>query len=144
MSLIGNKKLGISSSMRHLCAICIPKDIPFFKYDWKKEIWNLFFVVGIFLGGFIATQFLSDPNEIQLAQNTKDTLIQFGISDFSQLMPTQIFSVENIFTLRGFFFFVLGGFCVGFALVGQFVGDILIGNWYYYTHVDDNIFYFIK
>jgi hypothetical protein len=29
--LIGNKKLGVSSSMRHLCAICIPKNIPFLK-----------------------------------------------------------------------------------------------------------------
>lgn len=126
LALIGNKKLGISSSMRHLCAICIPKDIPFFKYDWKKEIWNLFFVVGIFLGGFIATQFLSDTNEIQLAQNTKDTLIQYGISDFSQLMPMQIFSVENIFTLRGLFFFVLGGFCVGFG--SRYAGGCTSGH----------------
>ena len=54
--LMGNKKLGVSSSMRHLCAICMPNNISFFKYDWKKEIWNLFFVVGIFLGGFIAAQ----------------------------------------------------------------------------------------
>ena len=42
--LIGNKRLGISSSLRHICAACLPAKIPFFQYDWKKEVWNLFFV----------------------------------------------------------------------------------------------------
>ena len=124
--LVGNKKLGVSSSLRHLCAICIPKNIPFFKYEWNKEIWNLFFVVGIFLGGFIAAQFLSNPNEILVAQSTKDTLAQYGITDFSQIMPKQIFSVENIFTLRGFFFFVVGGFLVGFG--SRYAGGCTSGH----------------
>ncbi len=113
--LIGNKKFGISSSLRHICAICIPANIPFFTYDWKKEIWNLFFVVGVLLGGIIATQFLSNPNSIVVADSTQLSLAQFGITDFSQLMPIQIFSVENIFTLKGFVFFILGGFLVGFG-----------------------------
>ena len=42
--LIGNKKFGISSSLRHICAMCIPANIPFFKYEWRKELWNIFFV----------------------------------------------------------------------------------------------------
>jgi uncharacterized membrane protein YedE/YeeE len=124
--LIGNKKLGVSSSMRHLCAICIPKNIPFFKYDWKKEIWNLFFVLGILLGGFIAAQFLTNPNEIVIADSTKEILAGYGITDFSQMMPTQIFSVENIFTLRGFFFFVVGGFLVGFG--SRYAGGCTSGH----------------
>ncbi|MDZ4711948.1 MAG: YeeE/YedE thiosulfate transporter family protein [bacterium] len=113
--LIGNKKFGISSSLRHVCAICIPANIPFFKYDWKKEMWNLFFVVGVLIGGFLATQFLSNPDAIVVSQTTKTTLAQFGITDYSHLMPMQIFSIENIFTLKGFFFFVVGGFLVGFG-----------------------------
>jgi uncharacterized protein len=56
--LIGNKSFGISSSMRHICAACIPANLPFFKYDWKKEVWNLFFVLGIFLGGVMVWQHL--------------------------------------------------------------------------------------
>lgn len=113
--LIGNKKLGISSSLRHVCAMCIPAKIPFFKYDWKKETWNLLFVAGIFLGGFIATQFLSNPNDIVVAESTQATLGNYGITDYSQLMPVQLFSAENIFTLKGLFFFVIGGFLVGFG-----------------------------
>jgi uncharacterized protein len=113
--LLGNKKFGISSSLRHVCAMCIPAKIPFFQYEWKKEIWNLYFVVGVLLGGFLATNFLSNPNTIVVAQSTKDSLVAFGITDFSQLLPVQIFNVENIFTLKGFVFFILGGFLVGFG-----------------------------
>jgi uncharacterized membrane protein YedE/YeeE len=113
--LIGNKKFGISSSLRHICAMCIPANIPFFKYQWRKEIWNLFFVLGVLLGGIIASQFLSNPNDVVVADNTKASLAQFGITDFSKLMPTEIFSLANLFTLKGFFFFVIGGFLVGFG-----------------------------
>jgi len=113
--LIGNKKFGVSSSLRHLCAMCIPANIPFFKYEWKKEIWNLFFVLGVFFGGILATQLLSNPDTIVVAESTKASLSSFGITDFSQLMPAQLFAVENIFTLKGLFFFVFGGFLVGFG-----------------------------
>ncbi|MFY8126937.1 MAG: YeeE/YedE family protein [Chitinophagaceae bacterium] len=113
--LIGNKKFGISSSLRHVCAMCIPAKIPFFQYDWKKEIWNIFFVVGVLIGGFIATQFLSNPNDVVVATATKQTLASYGITDFSKLMPSQIFSIENILTTKGFFFFIVGGFLVGFG-----------------------------
>jgi len=32
--ILGNKSFGISSSFRHVCAACVPSNIPFFKYDW--------------------------------------------------------------------------------------------------------------
>jgi uncharacterized membrane protein YedE/YeeE len=43
--IIGNKTFGISSSLRHICAACMPAKIPFFSYEWKKEAWNL--VLGV-------------------------------------------------------------------------------------------------
>lgn len=113
--LIGNKKFGISAALRTVCAMCVPAKIPFFQYDWKKELWNLFFVVGILIGGIIASKFLSNPNDVVVAESTKATLAQYGITNFSELLPVQIFNIENIFTLKGFVFFVLGGFLVGFG-----------------------------
>ena len=113
--LVGNKTFGISSSLRHLCAACIPANIKFFKYDWKKEAWNLFFVVGIAAGAFLGAQFLSNPDPIVLAGPTQAYLATKGITDTTQLLPAEIFSWDQLFTLRGFIFLVAGGFLVGFG-----------------------------
>ena len=99
--LVGNKSFGISSSLRHMCAACIPANIPFFKYDWKKEVWNLFFVGGIALGALLAAQFLSDPNPVVLAAPTAEYLASKGITDTGSMLPSEIFSWDQLFTLRG-------------------------------------------
>lgn len=113
--IIGNKSFGISSSMRHICAACIPANIPFFKYDWKKEIWNLFFVLGIFTGGFIAIQFLANPNEIIVNSKLASELNQYGITKIDGLLPVQLFNWENVLTIKGFISMVVGGFLIGFG-----------------------------
>ncbi|SOE23479.1 hypothetical protein SAMN06298216_3867 [Spirosomataceae bacterium TFI 002] len=113
--LIGNKSFGVSSSLRHICAACLPANISFFNYDWKKEAWNLFFVFGILIGGFIATTFISNPNEIVISANTIADLKELGITTFSGLMPSDLFATSNIMSLKGLIFFVLGGFMVGFG-----------------------------
>lgn len=113
--LLGNKHLGISSSLRHICAACIPGNISFFKYDWKKEIWNLFFVGGVLVGGVVATQFFSNPEQIVISSNTVSDLQALQVAVDGELMPASIFSFDNLFTLQGLMFFVVGGFLVGFG-----------------------------
>ncbi|GAB2612948.1 YeeE/YedE family protein [Belliella aquatica] len=113
--LVGNKSFGISSSLRHVCAMCVPANIPFFKYDWKKEMWNIVFVVGVLLGGFVATTFFSNPDIIVVAESTQRDLAALGITDYSKLLPVEIFSWENLLTGKGLLFFVIGGFLVGFG-----------------------------
>ena len=113
--LLGNKSFGISSSLRHICAALIPANISFFKYDWRKGAWNLFFVAGITIGGFAGTFWLGNPDAIVVAPETQKTLAELGITDFSGLMPADIFSTDQIFTLKGLIFLVLGGFLVGFG-----------------------------
>jgi uncharacterized membrane protein YedE/YeeE len=95
--------------------MCVPSGIPFFTYNWRKETWNLVFVFGILIGGFIATSFISNPNEIVIASGTQQELAALGITDFSGLMPADIFSWENLFTGKGLLFLVFGGFLVGFG-----------------------------
>ena len=112
---LGNRQFGISSSLRHICSACMPANIPYFKYNWKKEKWNLFFVAGILLGGSIATNFLANPQPVIIADKTKHALAALNVSIDNQLMPQSLFGVENLFTLSGFFFFVVGGFLVGFG-----------------------------
>ncbi len=113
--IIGNKTFGISSSLRHICAMCIPAKIPFFDYEWKKEIWNLFFVVGVLLGGVIAANLLTNPSDIQIAPVLQSDLATYGITNYSNLVPLDIMNWESLFTIRGFLLMVVGGFLVGFG-----------------------------
>jgi uncharacterized protein len=113
--LLGNKSFGISSALRHICAAVIPAHIAFFKYDWRKGAWNLFFVAGIMVGGFVASLWLANPNAIVVSDATQKTLTALGITDFSGLMPSDLFGVAHIFSLKGLIFLVFGGFLVGFG-----------------------------
>ncbi len=58
--LLTGKTFGISSSLRHLGSMCSPNSkLSYLKEnDWLKESWNLFFVLGIALGGLVAMHFL--------------------------------------------------------------------------------------
>lgn len=113
--LIGNKSFGISSSLRHICAACFPGNLSFFKYDWKKEIWNLIFVLGIFFGGIIAANFLTNPHVMVISESTITDLQALGIRDFTGLMPSDLFTIDTLFSLKGFIFLIAGGFMVGFG-----------------------------
>ena len=113
--ILGNKSFGISSSLRHICASCLPANIPFFKYNWKKESWNLLFALGIFLGGVITSVFFNNPNPVEVHPKLAEELAMYGITDFSNLVPTQLMNWESLFTLRGMIMMVGGGFLVGFG-----------------------------
>jgi uncharacterized membrane protein YedE/YeeE len=124
--IIGNKTFGISSSLRHACAACFPSNISFFKYDWKKEAWNLFFVLGIFLGGIVAMQLLQNPEPVVVHPKLASELASFGITDYSGLVPAQLFSWESVLTIRGFIMIILGGFMVGFGV--RYAGGCTSGH----------------
>lgn len=113
--LLGNKAFGVSSSLRHICAACIPAKIPFFQYDWKKEIWNLFFVAGILLGGIVVAVFLQNPEPVSVNPKLVIELRQYGINKYEGLVPADLFNWSNVLTLKGFIMMVVGGFLVGFG-----------------------------
>ena len=113
--ILGNKSFGISSSLRHICAACFPSNIEFFKYNWKKESWNLIFVSGILIGGFIATYLFVNPNPIVVHPDLVSDLANYGITDYTGMVPNQLFNWESLFSLRGVLMIVVGGFLVGFG-----------------------------
>jgi uncharacterized membrane protein YedE/YeeE len=124
--ILGNKHFGISANFRHACAACLPANIKFFKYDWKKELWNFFFVGGILIGAFLAAQYLSTDQPIKVAEPLLQELKEYGIEDHSKLLPHELFSLESLFTLRGFIMLVAGGFLVGFG--ARYAGGCTSGH----------------
>ncbi len=127
--LLGNKHFGISANLRHACAACFPADIKFFKYDWKKEKWNFFFVGGILMGGFIAAHFLANPNPVQVNPALVSELKGYGINDYSQLLPAEMFSWDSLLTLRGFILLVGGGFLLASAQDMRVVAPVVMPSW---------------
>lgn len=113
--IIGNKTFGISSSMRHICASCFPSGISFFKYEWKKEIWNLIFVLGILVGGIIASTLLPNTQNIEINPKLTSELYEYGITQYDGLLPSDLFNWENVLTIKGIIVMILGGFLVGFG-----------------------------
>jgi uncharacterized membrane protein YedE/YeeE len=113
--LLGNRQFGISSNLRHLCAAVVPGRVAFFRYDWKTQgLWNLAFLAGVFVGGFIAAHLLG-AGDVAIAPETKAILTRLGVHDFSGLAPREIFNWSNLATLRGLLVIVGGGFLVGFG-----------------------------
>lgn len=124
--LIGGEPLGVSSSFKHICSACVPGDIEFFKYDWKKYIWNLLFVFGVAIGGFLASNFLNAPEVIPIAESTIADLNEMGITDLNGYAPEEIFSFSNLLSTKGIIFMIIGGLFVGFGT--RFAGGCTSGH----------------
>lgn len=113
--IVGNRVFGVSSSLRHMCSAALPGKLDYFRYDWKRSgLWNLLFVAGIFLGGFLASHLWGSEN-VAISEQTRLALMGLGIHDFSGLAPRELFTWSALLTLKGFVSIVLGGFLVGFG-----------------------------
>lgn len=123
------KRLGVSSSFRGLCTIAgAGKIVDFFNFEWKKDVqWMLIMVVGIALGGYIATNFLSHSDAVPLSEAAVTSFTQMGINTpGAAYLPEEFFSFNALFTLKGFLLIVIGGFLVGFG--SRYAGGCTSGH----------------
>lgn len=109
-------EFGVSSTLRSICAAGgAGKNSSFFNFDWKKQTWNLVFVLGAIIGGYIAVTFLQNPEPLVLSPATVSDLSELGINFDGEIAPLDIFSWDNLLTFKGFLLMVVGGFLVGFG-----------------------------
>ena len=120
--LYAGKEFGVSSNLRTLCTIAgAGRRYPFFDIDWRAQRWNLLFVAGAVIGGFLAFYFFSSPTPVQLSAETTAYLRSVGIAAPGpagtpwSYVPVELFAVDQIFTLRGFLVLGIGGFLIGFG-----------------------------
>jgi len=91
------------------------KKMKFFDFNWKAEIWNLVFLIGALVGGFITKEFLTTENAVQISEATKSELNVLGFSNPESIQPMEIFSWESAMSLKGFLILSFGGLMVGFG-----------------------------
>lgn len=114
--LLAGRGFGVSSTLRSFCAIGgAGKQLPFFDFDWKSQVWNLVFIAGAVIGGFIASTWLAGGEYLQLSAQTVTDLQALGFEFRGGLVPEEYMSWSSLFTFRGWMLMVVGGFFVGFG-----------------------------
>lgn len=111
------RSFGVSTNLETFCTIGgAGKVSDYFKTDWKARTWSLVFVVGIILGGFISSQYLMPSEAIDLNPQTVQDLAALGFADAgNSYLPTEIFSSENLFSVKGIGILLAAGLCIGFG-----------------------------
>ena len=113
--LAGNRSFGVSSNLRHLCAIGSPVKPPYLRYDWRGVGgWNLAFLAGATLAGVYIGWLIPSP-VLALSEQTVRDLAALGITDPTGYVPSSLFGWPSLATLRGVLMIVGGGFLVGFG-----------------------------
>ncbi|NJB86416.1 hypothetical protein GGR26_002184 [Lewinella marina] len=122
MLLYAGKEFGVSSNLRTMCTIAgAGRKYEFFRIDWRAQRWNLTFIAGSVLGGFLAFFVFPSSEPVTISAETVNYLQSLGLSapgegDFhSSYVPAEIFAVDQLFTLRTLVVVILGGFLVGFG-----------------------------
>ncbi len=92
------QSFGFSSNLRTICAAAgLGKNTKLFDFNWKTQIWNLDFLAGAIIGGFIAKQFLSSDIGVAISPATINDLSKLGIAAPVSLQPAELFSLHALF-----------------------------------------------
>ncbi len=108
------KSFGFSSNFRNICSMLgAGKTCSFFDFDWKTQRWNLLFLVGAVLGGFIAANYLSTDQIPAINSETIADLNALGFASAGEAYsPTELFgnwSTKNMVILA------IAGLLIGFG-----------------------------
>ncbi len=122
------KTFGLSSNLRTMCsAIGGGRYTDFFVFNWKNQGWNLVFLVGTVIGGFLAFQYLTQDPSIEISSTTKASLRELGIANpGSSYLPDELFGLDALLSFKGIALLVIGGFMVGFG--ARYAGGCTSGH----------------
>lgn len=121
------QSFGFSSNLRTICAAAgLGKSAKFFDFNWKAQIWNLVFLVGAILGGFIAREFLSTDAPVLISEATIRDLSKLGIAAPESLQPAELFGLDAVLSIKGFLLLAFGGLMVGFG--SRYAGGCTSGH----------------
>lgn len=108
------RSFGFSSNFRTICsAMGAGERCDFFRFDWKAQSWNLLFLVGAIVGGYIAAHYLSDNQVPPINEKTILALKEMGFeSAGTAYSPKELFEV---YSLRNIILLFVGGLLIGFG-----------------------------
>lgn len=117
----GNR-FGVSANLRNLCAMCgIGKNLDYFRFEWKDQSWNLLFILGAVVGGYLAGVIFPSSDPVQIADSTRIYLEILGIQTPSTLeegngfVPSEIYNLSGGFNYKQIIILIVSGLLVGFG-----------------------------
>lgn len=122
------KSFGFSSNLRTICTLAgAGKKVKFFDFDWKTQSWNLLFLVGTFIGGYVAKEFLSYQEEpVAISEKTIERLEQINFAPPAGMQPAELVDWTNVVTLKGFLILSIAGLLIGFG--SRYAGGCTSGH----------------
>lgn len=122
------KRFGVSSNLVTVCSMAgAGKYADYFDMNWRSKAWNLVFITGAVLGGFITVNFLSGDTSIDLAASTVAELENLGFENIgSSYLPEQIFGSSVLGSGMTLILLMGGGFLVGFG--ARYAGGCTSGH----------------
>ena len=116
------KEFGLSATYRTWCTLGGGgKYADFFNTHWKDQLWNLLFVGGVVIGGFVATHLLPSSEPVQISESTINYLSKIGfaipdtLNEGSGFLPHKLFALYQLTSVKGWVILVVGGCLVGFG-----------------------------
>jgi uncharacterized membrane protein YedE/YeeE len=123
------KSFGISSNLSTLCSIVgTGKFVEQFNFNWRSQIWNLLFLLGVLLGGTISGKFLKGDQTAAISENTIEALNALGIATQkgTEVLPAGLFGAAAWSSLPTFLYLLAGGVLVGFG--ARYAGGCTSGH----------------
>lgn len=79
------------------------KYVPFFEFNWKSQSWNILFLVGTGIGGWLAANYLSEPGYIvAISQDTINDLTSLGFNKPNGYVPEEHFGLLALQSVKSF------------------------------------------
>ena len=121
------KTFGMSSNLRTICTMSgAGRFSTFFKTNWRENMWSLVVLIGVVFGGIFAFQVLKVESP-QINEDVVNQLKAYGLDSVnSSYLPTELFSLDQILTLKGFALILIAGFLVGFG--ARYAGGCTSGH----------------
>ncbi|WGD34277.1 YeeE/YedE thiosulfate transporter family protein [Olleya sp. YS] len=121
------KTFGMSSNLRTICSISgAGRFSSFFSINWRDNIWSLVVLIGVIFGGVFAFQVL-EVAPPQIHENVVDQLNAYGFDSVnSSYLPTELFGINQLLSVKGFAIILIAGFLVGFG--ARYAGGCTSGH----------------
>jgi uncharacterized protein len=114
--ILMGRRFGLSSNFDTLCTLAgAGRWIDYFKSTKALRTWNLAFIIGDVLGGFIAHFFGAANRVVPISSETISQIGAWGFSHGIGFGPAELVSMAALGTWKAWVLLGVGGFCVGFG-----------------------------